>query len=139
MRKQSILYGIGLAILISLLKYFEYSYFIKSFSEEVYIGIIAVIFTGIGIWSGIKWVRRGKSKPIQIRTSKEIQKELSISDREMEVLIGITEGLTNKEIANRLFLSESTIKTHSSNLFSKMGVQRRTQAVQSAKTLGLLT
>lgn len=138
MRKQVILYGLGLAILIGLLKYFEYSYFIKSFSQEVYVFLIATLFTGLGIWFGLKWMQRGKSILGKIQSNEEIQKQLEISGREMEVLIGIMEGLSNKQIAKKLFLSESTIKTHTSNLFSKMNVQRRTQAVQRARVLGLL-
>ena len=138
MRKQVILYGLSLGLLIILLKYFEYSYFIKSFPQEVYIGAISIFFMGLGLWAGINWVKRKHSDTIVMQTSEEVQTALEVSNREKDVLIGIAEGLSNQQIADKLFLSESTIKTHSSNLFTKLDVQRRTQAVQKARELGLL-
>lgn len=138
MRKQVILYGLGLGLLILLLKYFEYSYFIKSFSQEVYIGAISIFFTVLGIWAGINWIKRTQSVNTEVLTNEEIQKSLEVSNREKDVLIGMAEGLSNQQIADKLFLSESTIKTHSSNLFTKLDVQRRTQAVQKAREIGLL-
>ncbi len=139
MLKQVIMYGIGLAILIALLKYFEYSYFVKSFSQEVYIGIIAVFFTAFGIWSALKWIKHKEAPSEPAQSNEEVQLSLEVSDRELEVLINISKGLSNKEIAEKLFLSESTIKTHSSNLFAKLNVNRRTQAVLRARELGLIS
>ena len=138
MRKQVIIYGVCLALLISLLKYFEYSYFIKSFSQEVYIGLIALFFTILGIWFGLKWVKRNEGELHEQKDAAELQSSLSITNREMEVLLGINKGLSNKQIAEKLFLSESTIKTHTSNLFSKLDVNRRTQAFVKARNLGLI-
>ncbi len=140
MRKQVIFYGLGLFILFSLLKYMEYSYLVKSFSQEFYIGSIAIIFTVLGIWTGIKWVNKKQRQPdiSDLKTNAEIQKQLDLSNREMDVLIGMAEGLSNQQIASKLFLSESTIKTHSSNLYAKLNVNRRTQAIQKARELGLL-
>lgn len=140
MKKQVFWYGLGLAMLIVLLKYFEYSFFVKSFSQEVYLFGIALIFTILGIWGGIKWIDRRNQVNLATssQNSKEVQKKLDISEREMDVLLGIAEGLSNQQIADKLFLSESTIKTHGSNLFSKLSVNRRTQAVQKARELGLL-
>lgn len=138
MFKQTLLYGLGLAALIVLLKYFEYNYFIKSFTQEVYIGLIAIFFMSFGIWATLRWVKASKTPHKPILSNHEVQQSLDISEREMQVLVGITEGASNKEIAEKLFLSESTIKTHSSNLFSKLNVNRRTQAVQKARELGLI-
>lgn len=138
MRKQVVLYGLGLALLVVLLKYIEYNFFIKSFSQEVYVGIIAVFFTGLGIWTGLSWMKRKQQSSSTMQTSEEVQLAFDISNREIDVLIGIAEGLSNQQIADKLFLSESTIKTHSSNLFVKLNVKRRTQAIQIARELGLL-
>lgn len=138
MRKQTLLYGVGLAALLILLKYFEYNYFVKSFTQEAYIGLIAVFFMGFGVWATLKWVKHTKKNEKIVKSSQELQLSLEISDREMQVLIGMMKGASNKEIGEKLFLSESTIKTHSSNLFSKLNVNRRTQAVQQARELGLI-
>ena len=137
MTKQVILYGLGLTALIVLLKYIEYSYLVKSFSEETYIGLIALFFSALGGWLGLKWMQR-KQKREELKGSKDVQLSLEVSNREMDVLIGMAEGLSNQEIADKLFVSESTVKTHSSNLFAKLNVNRRTQAVQKARETGLL-
>lgn len=136
-----LLYGLGLFLLVFLLKFIEYNYFIKSLPQEFYIGCIAAIFTLLGLWTGVKWVqKKQETQTTDIpKSNAEVQKELEVSEREMQVLIGMTEGLTNQQIADKLFLSESTIKTHSSNLYAKLNVSRRTQAVQKARELGLLT
>lgn len=139
MRKPILIYGTALTLLVLFLKYTEYSFMVKSMSQELYISVIALFFTAIGIWTGLRWVQR-KNTPEPIEEKKdlaEVSTRLGISKREMEVLLGMAEGLSNKQIAERLFLSESTIKTHCSNLFSKLGVSRRTQAVLKAKEIGL--
>ncbi len=141
MRRPILIYGVSLTLLILFLKYIEYSFFVKSLSQEVYISIVALFFTALGIWAGLKWVQTKQPPPkkkVEPNSIEEIQSKLSLSNREMDVLKGISEGLSNKQIAERLFLSESTIKTHSSNLFSKLNVNRRTQAVLKAKEVGLI-
>ena len=138
MQKQVFLYGFLMAICILLLKYFEYSYFIKSFSQEVYIGIIAISFTALGIWLSFQLIKRKQAQEKLIQVDQNLKVELNLSSREAEVLEGIAEGLSNKEIGEKLFLSESTIKSHSANLFAKLNVNRRTQAVQKAREMGLL-
>ena len=139
MRKQAILFGILLAALVGILKYLEYSYFVKNVTLELYIGLLAIIFTSAGIWAGTKWVNRKQKTQEEPKLNDQVKKELGISRREMDVLVGIAEGLTNQEIAEKLFVSESTIKTHTSNLFSKLDVKRRTQAVQIARKSGLIS
>ena len=139
MKKQVLIYGLSLAVLILILKWIEYSFLIRSFTEEAYVGALAILFTGFGVWAGVKWMQKGKEdENVSPKPSYEIQKELDISNRELEVLMGMEEGLSNRQIAEKLFLSESTIKTHAANLFTKLNVQRRTQAVQQARKLGLL-
>jgi DNA-binding CsgD family transcriptional regulator len=135
-----VLYGVLLALLVTLLKFFEYWFFIKALPWEYYIGLIALFFTGVGIWAGLKLTT--PKNTIAAANTAEIDhqriKQLGISKREYEVLELMAAGLSNQEIADKLFVSLATIKTHSSNLFSKLEAKRRTQAIQRAKELHLL-
>ena len=143
--KQNILYGLSLAVLLVLLKWLELRFVIINHAFEIYAGSIALIFTALGIWLALKLI-----KPKTVIVEKEVVananfelneavlNELRISARELEVLKLMANGLSNQEIADRLFVSLNTVKTHSSNLFLKMEVGRRTQAVEKAKRLGLI-
>ena len=147
--KHIILYGISLAILLFLLKWLELRFIIIDHAFEIYIGAIALIFTSLGIWLAIKLT---KPKIKTIIVEKEIpagningficnegeQNRLGLSRRELEVIQLMAEGLSNQEIAGRLFVSLNTIKTHTSRIFEKMDVKRRTQAVEKAKRLSLI-
>lgn len=142
---QLILYGISMAFLLFLLKWLELRFVIIDHALEVYIGAIALIFTGFGIWLAMKIVRPKVTvveKEIYLNAPFSINKKelelLNLSKRELEVLQLMAEGLSNKEIADRLFVSLSTIKTHSNNLFDKMNVERRTQAIDKGKRLGII-
>src|SRR5262247_1365247 len=139
MRKTILLYGIALAALTGVLKFFEYRFLVRDLSLEFYLGAVAVLFTGLGVWVGLRLTR----KKVVIATPEfkvnepELQR-LGISKREYEVLELIAQGLSNQEIAERLFVSLNTVKTHSSNLFMKLDARRRTQAIRRAKEFGLL-
>lgn len=125
------------ALIISLLLLFKlsnYAYFSGDISIEIIIAIIAIIFFVVGILINQKTLQKEKASSIDLKKIKE----LGISNREYEVLVQISKGLSNKEIANALFLSESTIKTHVSNLLVKLDSKRRTQAIQRAKNLHIL-
>jgi DNA-binding NarL/FixJ family response regulator len=139
MRKTILLYGIAMAVLIGLLKAIEYRYLVRDISTEMMIGIIAVMFAALGVWAGRKLTRTKVvvSYPDFTLDEKQLDR-LGISKREYEVLGLMSEGLSNREIAEKLFVSLSTVKTHSSNLFAKLDARRRTQAVQRAKELRLL-
>jgi len=139
MRKTILLYGLAMAALLAVLKFLEYSFFIRDLSLEVYIGMVAVFFTGLGIWAGLKLTRRKVviANP-DFKLDEDGLQRLGISKREYEVMELIAQGFSNREIAGKLFVSLSTVKTHSSNLFMKLGARRRTQAIQRAKELGLL-
>ena len=134
-------YGVGMAGLIFLLKFIEYKYFIRDFTTEMYIGIVAILFTAVGVWVGSKLVKRksAEKRAIDFEADEEQIKQLGISRREFEVLELIAKGLSNKEIGEKLFISIPTVKTHSSNLFVKLDVQRRTQAIQRARELKIIT
>ena len=145
--KTQLIYGASLAALLFLLKWLEMRFIIMYHAFDIYIGAIAIIFTALGIWLALKL-----AKPKTIVVEKEIiitspnsfirngqeQEKLGISQRELEVLELMAQGLSNQEIANRLFVSLNTIKTHSSNLFLKLDVKRRTQAVDIAKKLNII-
>ncbi len=147
--KQPLLYGAALALLLFLLKWLQWRYIIIDLSIEIYIGIIALIFTVLGIWVAQKLARPQVKtvvveKPVYLSPSTEFKLDeealsrLTLSKREMEVLQLMAEGLSNEEIASRLFVSLSTIKTHNSRLFEKMDVRRRTQAIEKAKRLRII-
>lgn len=139
MRKTIILYGITLAALTALLKLIEYRYWFSDFSMELSFGVVALLFTGLGVWAGLRLTRR---KVVLINPDFQLDEtELErrgISKREYEVLELMAQGFSNQEIADKLFVSLNTVKTHSSNLFAKLGVKRRTEAVRRAKELRLL-
>jgi len=145
MVRTTLIFGICLAVLLGLLKWLEYSFIVKDFALETYLGIIGGVFTLLGIWIGLKFARGKKAQKIEESLSSENptaefdpKNGFNLSPREHEVLVLIAQGLSYQEIADRLFVSLSTIKTHASNIFSKMDVQRRTQAVMVAQKQGLL-
>jgi DNA-binding CsgD family transcriptional regulator len=153
--KRVLLYGAAGGVLIALLKYVEYQHFIRVYPTEVYGGIVAVIFTAVGIYVGLRLTRPKEvpvEVPVEVVVVREVRireggpfvlnveklRELGITQREHEILGLIAEGLSNREIGERLFVSENTVKTHSSRLFEKLSVNRRVQAVQKGKDLGLI-
>lgn len=128
-----------MAVLIIALRYFEYRLFVRDLSLEFYVGIVAVFFTVLGVWAGLRLTRKNIiiSSP-DFKLDVDALAKLGISKREKEVLDLIAGGLSNQEIADKLFVSLNTVKTHSSNLFQKLAVSRRTQAIQRAKELRLI-
>lgn len=139
MRKIVILYGIVLAALTALLKFIEYRYIVRDLSLEFYLGIVAVLFASLGIWAGLRLTRRNI---IITRSDFKFNAEelgrRGITRREFEVLELMAQGLSNREIADKLFVSLNTIKSHSSKLYMKLDARRRTQAISRAKELQLL-
>jgi len=146
--KAIIAYGISLALLLILLKWLELRFIIFDHALEVYIGAVAVIFTALGIWLALKLTKPKLNtviveKEVYVSRAEFVFNEteaakLGLSKRELEVLNLMAEGCSNQEIAARLFVSLSTVKTHSSNLFEKLDVKRRTQAIEKAKRLSLV-
>ena len=139
MKRTILLYGMSLAALIALMKYIEYRYIVRDFSVEFYVGVVAVFFTGFGIWAGRRLTSSKvivSNGPFQLNEGALL--DLGISKREHEVLEWMSKGLSNQEIADKLFVSVNTIKTHSSNLFLKLEASRRTQAIQKGKELRLI-
>lgn len=147
MKKTVLLYGILGGVLVAALKLVEYRFLVVEHSLEIYGGIVAVLFSVLGIWLGLKLTRTRevvvlREVPVQVTgpfvRNTARQEALGITPRELEILELIAEGLSNREIAERLFVSENTVKTHSGRLYDKLSARRRTQAVQHAKEAGLI-
>jgi len=147
MRKHVLLYGLLGGILIAGLKFVEYRWLVVEHSVEIYGGIVAAVFAGFGIWLGLRITGRREKivvREVQVPAPADFMRDqtkidaLGITPRELEILELIAAGLSNKEIGARLFVSENTVKTHSSRVFDKLGARRRTQAVQMGKELRLI-
>jgi NarL family two-component system response regulator LiaR len=156
-KKTVLLYGLLGGVLIAVLKLVEYRYLVIEHSLEIYGGIIALIFAALGIWLGLKLTRPKETivtrevpvrvevpVPVHVRVTGPFQRndaraqQLGITARELDILEAIAAGLSNREIGERLFVSENTVKTHTARLFDKLSARRRTQAVQRAKEEGLI-
>ena len=153
MKRHALIYGLIGGSLIALLKWTEYRFLVIEHSFEIYGGLVAATFAVLGIWLGLKLTRkqpvvvvREVPVPVEIPApagepfvvNEKKREELSITPRELEILELIAQGHSNREIAGKLFVSENTVKTHSSRVFDKLGAKRRTQAVQLGKDFGLL-
>lgn len=143
------IYGASLALLLFLLKWFEVKFLLYSHSIEVMIGAVAVVFTVLGIWLSSK-LTKPQIKTVVVEKEVIVEKgpefifnesaflESGLTERELEVLTSMSLGLSNQEIADKLHLSVPTIKSHASNLFEKLDVKRRTQAVERGKYLKII-
>ena len=136
MVKYAVGYGLALAAGALLLQWLQYNYIAKVFAPEIYIALIALAFTGLGIWAGIRLTPKAVTGPF-VRNEAAL-KALGLTEREVKVLELLAAGSANKEIARVLDISPNTVKTHIANLFGKLEAQRRTQAIQKARELGLI-
>ena len=138
MARQVVVWGAAGGILIALLKLIEYKHFVQEYPSELYGGLVALIFTAVGIYLGLRWTRPVVAPASSPAEAAEAAARLGLTPREHEILGLIAQGLSNRDIGEKLFVSENTVKTHSSRLFAKMQVNRRIQAVQKGKELGLI-
>ena len=136
MKKTIFVFGLLIIALLLLFQLSKYAMISGNLNFEITIAIIAVVFFFVGIYINKKSLHKRKIASTEINHQKI--KDLEISKREYEVLQAISEGLSNKEIADKLFLSESTIKTHVSSLLIKLNAKRRTQALQIAKDFNII-
>jgi DNA-binding CsgD family transcriptional regulator len=150
MKRHVVIFGLVGGVLIAVLQYTEYRFVVIEHSVELYGALVAVLFAAFGIWLGQRITRRRETvretvvvkevlvpaAPFTPNTAR--QQALGITARELETLTLIARGLSNREIASQLFVSENTVKTHCARAFDKLGAARRTQAVQRGKELGLL-
>jgi DNA-binding CsgD family transcriptional regulator len=153
LKKIVLAYGLLGGVLIAALKTVEYRFLVLEHSLEIYGGIVAVVFASLGIWLGLKLTRTREVEvirevPVRVevpvpaaapfKRNEARREQLGITPRELEILEAMAAGLSNREIAERLFVSENTVKTHAARLFDKLSARRRTQAIQLAKEAGLL-
>jgi DNA-binding CsgD family transcriptional regulator len=150
MKRHVLIFGLVGGLLIATLRYTEYRFVVIEHSVELYSALVAVLFAAFGIWLGLRITRRRETivikevfvpgaepaSPFAPNTAQ--QQSLGITARELEILTLVARGLSNREIATQLFVSENTVKTHCARAFDKLGAARRTQAVQRGKELGLL-
>jgi two-component system, NarL family, response regulator LiaR len=154
MKRHVLIFGLVGGLLIVALQYTEYRFVVIEHSVELYGALVAILFAAFGIWLGLRITSRREkivvreilaptsdrgaesASPFAPNTAQ--QQGLGITDRELEILTLIARGLSNREIATQLFVSENTVKTHCSRAFDKLGAARRTQAVLRGKELGLL-
>lgn len=155
MKKTVLLYGLLGGVLIAVLKMVEYRYLVLEHSLEIYGGLVALIFSVLGIWLGLELTRTRETVvvrevPVRVEVRVPVSAtgpfarddaqldRLGITPRELEILEAMAAGHSNREIAERLFVSENTVKTHAARLFDKLSARRRTQAVQRGKEAGLI-
>jgi NarL family two-component system response regulator LiaR len=158
MKRHVLIFGLVGGLLIATLQYTEYRFVIIEHSVELYSALVAILFAAFGIWLGLRITRRGETvsretiretvvvkevlvpaqAPAPFAPNTARQQTLGITARELEILALVARGLSNREIATQLFVSENTVKTHCARTFDKLGAARRTQAVQRGKELGLL-
>src|SRR5437868_6649126 len=160
MKRHVLIFGLVGGVLIAILQYTEYRFVVIEHSVELYGALVAILFAAFGIWLGLKITRSRETiretvvvrevhvpsdapasfvprqVPFALNTAQ--QQATGITARELEILTLVARGLSNREIASELFVSENTVKTHCSRAFDKLGAARRTQAVQRGKELGLL-
>lgn len=143
-----VIYGLALAAMLLLMKWMEYQFLILDHALDLYIGGIAILFTALGIWLAIKLSKPKKetiiierevpAPKVPFAPTGEAVEQIGLSARELEVLQHMASGMSNAQIADKLFVSVSTVKTHSSRIFEKLEVSRRTEAVNVARKFGII-
>ena len=149
--REILVYGVAVGLLVLAIQLSEYRFLVVEHSVEIYGGLIAAVFAGVGVWLGLTITRKHVIKE-QVIVVKEVPappgvpfavnegrlRELAITRRELEILGLLAQGLSAKEIAAGLFVSENTVKTHTARLFDKLGVNRRIKAVEAGRMFGLI-
>jgi len=156
MKRHVLIFGLVGGLLIVTLQYTEYRFIVIEHSVELYGALVAILFSAFGIWLGLRITRPRETVRERVVVKEVLvpveapaanapfaadlarQQDLGITARELEILTLVASGLSNREIAGQLFVSENTVKTHCARVFDKLGAARRTQAVQRGKELGLL-
>lgn len=131
-----LLWALVLAIGAFVLQWLEYRFLVRTFSWQVYVGLIGVAFAAGGVWIG--WRLAARARPETFTRNEAALASLGLTGQEVKVLERLAAGRSNKEIARDLGLSPNTVKTHVGNLYGKLDVSRRTQAVGKARELALI-
>ena len=129
-------YGSALALAAFLLQWLEYHMVARLYTPELYAIVIAVGFAGLGVWVGAQLTR--PTAPSTFQRNDAAMEALGVTAREFETLEKLAAGMTNKEIARALGVSPNTVKTHLANLYEKLGVKRRTEAIAQARTHAII-
>lgn len=151
MIRRVLIYGVVAGSCTALLQLIEYRWLVADHAFAIYGGVVATLFATLGIWLGLRLTRkrveiREVPVPVEVRVPAPaafVRDEtrvtaLGLTPRELEILALMAEGLSNREIAGRAFVSENTVKTHASRVLDKLGAARRTQAIQRARALRLV-
>jgi len=150
MKRHVLTFGLVGGLLIATLQVTEYRFLVLEHSFEIYAAFIAVVFAAFGIWLGLRLTKPRETivvkeilvpsrvPPVAFLSNEKRREDLGITPRELEILILVAQGMSNREIARLLFVSENTVKTHCSRAFDKLGATRRTQAVQLGREFGLI-
>jgi DNA-binding CsgD family transcriptional regulator len=146
-KRHALIFGLVGGLVVAVLQWSEYRFMVMEHSVEIYGAVVAAVFASVGIWLGLR-LTAGRERVVvrEVPVARmeafvpdaRRRDELGLTPREMEILGLVAEGMSNREIAERLFVSENTVKTHCSRAFDKLGAKRRTQAVQLGKEMGLL-
>ncbi|MDX2217469.1 MAG: LuxR C-terminal-related transcriptional regulator [Burkholderiales bacterium] len=143
MLKHTLIFGAVAGLLIAGLKFIEYRWLVVAHSVEIYGALVAAVFAAVGIWLGLKLTRE-KVVVKEVQAPAEFIRDdakvaaLGLTPRELEMLGLIAQGLSNREIADKVFVSENTVKTHLARIFDKLDARRRTQAVERGRALRLI-
>ncbi len=137
MLRTILIYGLILAGAGLVLQWLEYQYLVRMHASETYVALVALAFLGLGVWAGARLFRRAPAATT-FTPNTVVQATLKISERELEVLQRLAAGQSNKEIARDMAISPNTVKTHVANLFGKLEVKRRTEAIRRARELGMI-
>lgn len=136
MQRTIVIYGLALATGAFALHWLESQYALRLFSTEIYIVVLAMLFTGVGIWIG---ARLGKAPAAtEFHRNDRVIDSLGLTKKELEVIAALAMGHSNDEMARRLFVSTSTIKSHLVHIYQKLEVSSRTQAIQKSRALQII-
>ncbi|MFC3195512.1 LuxR C-terminal-related transcriptional regulator [Marinicella sediminis] len=136
MRRTIWIYGLMLGVLVVVFKTLEYKWLIKDLSWQWSLSLVAVLFMGLGIWFS-QHLNKAKA-PDRFKVNQTAIDTLGLSTRELAVLEKLTAGLSNQQIADALFVSVNTVKTHLKNAFTKLEVNSRVQAINKLKALQIV-
>lgn len=131
-----LLWALVLALGAFALQWLEYRFIVRAFSWQVYVGLVGAAFAAGGVWVG--WKLAARARPETFQRNDAALAALGLTGQEVKVLERLAAGRSNKEIARDLGLSPNTVKTHLANLFGKLEVSRRTQAIGKARELALI-
>ncbi|MEP0369319.1 MAG: response regulator transcription factor [Cyclobacteriaceae bacterium] len=134
MNKHYLLYGLLVGVLLLIVQTLKHNFMIQEIELEVFGLVLVLLAIPVGVLLGRSWVRKQAVKSVNYKTASQDV----LSEREMDVLKLVAQGHSNQEIADQLFVSLNTTKTHISSIYQKLGAQRRTQAVQKAIEIGII-